>query len=91
MNFKQEIEKGHKAYKRGGDFLYRIFHGRKTILDGEECMKIFNMYGIHTRDIVLLAASHGYSIDEDGFEKLYEEQERAFKGMKQCTNAGGIE
>jgi alanyl-tRNA synthetase len=84
MNYEDEVKYARKAFHRGGNFLVKIFTKPEKFLTSSECLYIFNTYGIKPRDLLLMAVSHGFEIDEEGFCKLLEEQREQFKNMKQC-------
>lgn len=71
---KNYIENGNITFKRAGDFIIKVFEKESKQLSGEEADKIKNWYGFGPDQVVLLAISHGFTIDQDQFEKLLEEQ-----------------
>ncbi len=83
MKPSDEIENAYRAFKRGGHFLVSIFEN-KTRLSGEDCLYLFNTYGINTRDVILMGISHNCIIDTEEFSRLLEEQIERSKNMVQC-------
>lgn len=81
---KARIELAEKAFKRGGDYLYRVFHCEKNYLSSEDCMFLKNTYGIPVHCVILMAISHGFPSDQHGFAKLLDEQDERDKGRKNC-------
>lgn len=84
MEYENQIKNAIKSYYRGGPFLVKIFTKPEKILTSNDCMFLFNTYAILPRDVVLMAISHGFEIDEQGFCKLLEEQRERLKNTKQC-------
>lgn len=79
-----EIRCAEKASIRGGDFLQKVFVGKKH-LNGEECLQVFNTYAIHPREVYLMAFSHGCSIDSEDFIRLIVEQDERMRNSKLCN------
>lgn len=73
-----------KAYRRGGDYIKKVFQNPDKELSGQECMNIMNIYGMYPRDIYLMAISHGFQINKEDFVNLYNEQREISKNMRQC-------
>lgn len=76
----------HKAIKRAGhNCLYKLFHN-SNIMSGEDALQVFNTFGIPLPIIILIANSHGYSVDEAEFNRLHEIQKERMKNCKQCDS-----
>ena len=70
----ERIESGHRAVKRGGDFLQTIFNKTTRVLTGDEALRLFNTYGIRIEELVKLIYSHRFTFDEQEFARLLAEQ-----------------
>jgi len=84
MNSQEKIENAFKAIMRAGNFIATVFEKDEMHLSGEDCMKIFNMYGMGVQEIVFLAYSHRFTLDKAEFLRLLNEQKESSKNMRQC-------
>ena len=75
------IEFAHRAIKRGGNFLNKIFEKPTQNLSGEEALFLSNTYGIRTEDLVKLIYSHGFTFDQDEFARLLEDQSEKISNL----------
>jgi alanyl-tRNA synthetase len=69
-----------KAIMRAGKlFLFKIFSKYLVddVLSGDDALKILDTLGIPINIIKLLANSHGLTVDQEEFEKLYIHRERS--------------
>ena len=82
----EQLEAAHKAYIRGGQYLFDVFQNRdtNTHLAAEIILSLYNTYGIPSYHLKLLVLSHGCTFDEDKFIRLLEEQELRLKTLKAC-------
>lgn len=85
----EQIKNGFRAYYRAGPFIKDVFAKADKTLTPEECMNIYNWYGIRSRDVALLALSHGFELDTEGFARLIDEQEERSKNTIQCIKEEG--
>lgn len=76
------IKCAYKTIWRGGDFLINVFKKEDKKLTAEECMKLKDCYGIRSQDVVKLAISHEFTIDNEGFAKLLDEEDKKMKSVK---------
>jgi len=76
------IKCAYRTFTRGGNFLVSVFKKPEKILTAEDCMKLYYQYGIREQQIILLAISHGFSVDDEGFAKLLDEDEERQKSVK---------
>ncbi len=76
------IKCAYKTFLRGGDFLVTVFKKQDKTLTAEECMKLKDTYGIRSEDIVKLAISHEFTIDDEGFARLLNEDEGKKKTVR---------
>lgn len=76
------IKCAYKTFRRGGIFLVDVFKKPEKTLSAEDCMKLKDQYGIRPPEIILLAISHGFSVDDQGFAKLLDEDEKRMESIK---------
>ena len=88
--YNSKIDCGKKAYFRGGYMLKNILSKPEKYLSGEDILSIFNTYGIHPRELVLLILSHGCEGDFDRFIELIWKQIEISKDSIQCYKEFGI-
>jgi alanyl-tRNA synthetase len=72
---------------RAGDwFLLNILRDAEAeeILNGDDALKIFNTLGMPLETIILIANSHGITVDEEEFNLLLDAQKERSKNMRQC-------
>lgn len=81
----ERIESARKVFKRGGDFLQTIFSKDEKFLTKEDCMKLYNTYAIPPFYLTLLAISHDFAFDEEGFCKNILVQKERMLNVKQCA------
>ncbi len=81
---RESLKQARAAERKCDDFIIDIFKKPYKNLSGEECLKIFNMYGLDVKAIYLLAASHGFTISSDEFIFLIRDQESLIKEAKPC-------
>lgn len=73
-----------RTFRRGGNFLIRVFTKPEKILSGQECMQLKDTYGIKPEDIYLMARSHGFIIDCDEFGFLLDKDDESKKHTGMC-------
>ncbi len=83
---KADISSGKKACIRGGSFLKTVFLSKIHKLSGEDCCKLMDYYGIRSSDVVKLAYSHSYEIDEEDFIKSLEKRDAYAKTVRPIAN-----
>lgn len=71
-----------RTFRRGGNFLIRIFTKPEKVLMGSECIQLKDTYGLHPEAIYLMAKSHGFEIDYDEFGRLLDEEDVKPKTIK---------
>jgi len=71
-----------RIFRRGGNFLIRIFTKPEKKLMGTECMQLKDTYGFRPEAVYLMAKSHGFEIDYDEFGRLLDEEEKKYKMIK---------
>lgn len=76
------IKCAYKTVCRGGNFLIDVFKKQDKKLTGEECMKLKDWYGIRPEDIVKLSISHSFTIDDEAFARLLDEDDARAKTIK---------
>ncbi len=76
------IKCAYKTFCRGGDFLVTVFKKSDKKLTAEDCMKLKDWYGIRPQDVVKLALSHEFTIDDEGFAKLLDEDNVKMKTVR---------
>lgn len=79
-----KIQNAHKACWRAGDFLRIILQKDEKNLTAEECLKIQNSYGFGPKEVAMIALSTGFSIDEEGYARLVDEQVERSKNTVPC-------
>ena len=67
---------------RGGSFIVEVFKKEKKYLTAEDCLKLKDQYGIRPQDIVKMAISHEFIIDDEGFANLLIEEKEKMKNIK---------
>jgi alanyl-tRNA synthetase len=72
------------TFKRGGNFLVDVFKKPEKTLTAEDCMKLKDQYGIRPQDVIKLAMSHEFSVDDECFAKLLDKDEERQKYVKMC-------
>ena len=72
----------YRTHLRGGNFLTEVFKKEDKKLTAEDCMKLKDQYGIHKQNVVLMAISHGFLVDDEGFAILLDEEEKRMKSVK---------
>ena len=82
MNNLDRIESAYKTFKRGGDFLQKVFKKQDRILTPEECLKLKDFYGIRLEDVVKIAISHEFSIDKEAVAALFDQDEIKMKTVQ---------
>jgi alanyl-tRNA synthetase len=75
-----------RTFVRAGNFLKEVFDKQHKQLSGEDCMKLFNWYGIKPSQIKLMAISHNFQIDESEFINLLCEQKERDKQIKSYSS-----
>lgn len=82
-------ERAIKALRRTNGRIQDIMLGAylrsNGMLSGYEAMEIMNIYGLDIYSITILAASYGWKVDYEEFDKLYEEEDRIHKNMRLCS------
>jgi alanyl-tRNA synthetase len=76
------IKCAYKTVRRGGNFITEVFKKEDKKLTAEECLKLKDLYGISPEDIVKIAISHSFSVDDEGFAKLLDEEKIKMKSLK---------
>jgi len=76
------IKCAYKTFWRGGNFLVEVFKKEDKKLTPEDCMKLKNQYGIRPEDIIKLAISHEFTVDDVGFATLLDEEKLRRKSIK---------
>ena len=72
----------YNTFRRGGNFLIDVFKKPEKILTPQECMKLKDTYGIRPEDVIKLAISHEFAVDDIGFAKLLDEDLERQKSVK---------
>ena len=80
------IESAYKICLRGGDFIKEVFQKESKHLEAKDCMKLKDYYGIRSQDVIKLAISHDFTVDNAGFAKLLDQDDLRQKSRKQCKN-----
>jgi len=81
---KDRIKDARKSFLRGGNFLQKIFSRPEKFLTKNECMQLYNTYAITPYYLTLLAISHDFYFDEEGFcEEISLQKKRSLK-CKPC-------
>ena len=75
------IKCAYKTVWRGGNFIIEVFKKEDKKLTAEECLKLKDTYGIRPEDIVKIALSHSFSVDDEGFAKLLDEERIKMKSI----------
>lgn len=73
-----------RTFRRGGNFLVRVFTKPEKVLNGMECMQIKDTYGMRPEDVYLMAKSHGFIIDYDEFALLLDKDDEDKKHVRMC-------
>jgi alanyl-tRNA synthetase len=76
------IKCAYKTFWRGGDFLIDVFKKEDKKLTAEDCMKLKDWYGIRSQDVIKLAISHEFTVDDEGFARLLDEDDERQKSVK---------
>lgn len=84
MNFSQYD--AHKAIKRAGhNYLYKKLHSSSP-MSGQNALDIHNTFGLPLSIIILMANSHGHSVDEIEFHRLRDIQHQESKNRIRCES-----
>jgi alanyl-tRNA synthetase len=75
-----------KIYHRGESHMKLILTKQYKVLSGEDCLSLFNTYGLPVKYLKILILSHGYKMNEKEFMHLLLEQEERHKNTRQCKN-----
>jgi alanyl-tRNA synthetase len=73
-----------RIFRRGGNFLVKVFTKPEKVLSGMECMQLKDIYGIDPEDVYLMAKSHGFEIDYDEFGLLLDKDDKEKKHIRMC-------
>ncbi len=84
MDIDNEIKSAYSAYRRGGDYLVKIFTKPEKKITGDECLYLHNTYGINIKNIILMCISHGFQVEYTDFSKLLKIQYEDLKKSKLC-------
>jgi alanyl-tRNA synthetase len=76
------IQCAYRTAKRGGNFLVEVFKKENKHLTPDDCLKLKDLYGIRPSDIVKLAISHEFTLDDEGFADLLDEEDIKNKSVK---------
>jgi alanyl-tRNA synthetase len=76
------IKCAYRTIRRGGNFIVEVFKKEDKKLTAEDCMKLKDWYGIRSQDVIKLAVSHEFIVDDEGFAKLLDEDDEKMKSVK---------
>ncbi len=95
--FSKALEEGHKEFDKviSGIEKHKAFAAQKgevveNIISGKACFRLYDTFGFPFELTKELAAERGYSVDEDGFKKAFEEHQEKSRTASAGTFKGGL-
>ncbi len=76
------LQVAERTIARGGNFLLKVFTKPEKVLTGQDCMQLKDTYGIRPQDIIKLAFSHGFEVDNIEFSRLLDEDDERSKKIR---------
>ncbi|MFO7850653.1 MAG: alanine--tRNA ligase [Spirochaetia bacterium] len=81
------LQKGEHEFEK---MLPNLLKGDKNLIPGRIAFKLYDTYGFPLEITEELAAEHGLSVDEEGFQKAFEKHQELSKKGAEKTFKGGL-
>ncbi len=84
--FSQTLAKGEREFEK---MLPNLLKGKQRVISGRTAFRLYDTYGYPLELTIELGAEHGFTVDEEGFEKAFKRhQELSRSGASQQFKGG---
>ena len=87
IKFSDTLTKGEKEFEK---MLPSLMKGSSRVISGRLAFKLYDTYGFPIELTLELAAEHGFTVDEEGFNKAFEKHQEVSRSGAEGTFKGGL-